>query len=83
MIIAAGNATAQTVGYAKAFDQFAAACGNDIDKLCKKVNLGGGLVQQCLEQNQASVSANCKATIGDLHIQLQKRAAARAAVMRL
>jgi outer membrane protein OmpA-like peptidoglycan-associated protein len=83
LIIATGNATAQTVGYAEAFDQFAAACGNDIDKICKKVDLGGGRVQQCLEQNQASVSANCKATIGNLRIQLQKRAAARAAVMRI
>ncbi len=80
--ISVGAVTAQTIGYAEAFDHVAVACGADIDKYCKKTNLGGGRVQQCLSENQG-VSATCKKTIVDLKVQLQKRAAARVAVMRV
>jgi hypothetical protein len=58
-------------------------CGKDIDKYCKKTNLGGGRVQQCLGQNQASVSARCKATVTEVRDLLQKRAEARVAVLRV
>ena len=78
-----GTATAQTLGYSEAIGQFAATCGQDIDKFCKTANLGGGRVQQCLDQNQAGVSAGCKTTISALRVNLQKRAAARAAVMKI
>jgi OOP family OmpA-OmpF porin len=83
MFATTGTAVAQTVGYAEAFDHFAVGCGKDIDKYCKKTDLGGGRVQQCLDQNQASVSASCKSTISELRVQIQKRTAARAAVMRV
>lgn len=83
LFVCAERSNAQTVGYADAIGRFAVACGKDIDKLCKKTDLGGGRVQQCLDQNQASVSASCKSTMGELRIQLQKRAAARTAVMRV
>jgi hypothetical protein len=43
-----GSVHAQTVGYAEAVDRLAAACGKDIARLCKQVNLGGGRIQQCL-----------------------------------
>jgi OOP family OmpA-OmpF porin len=82
MFAATGAAVAQTVGYAEAIGQFAAACSQDMDKFCKTTNLGGGRTQQCLDQNQAGVSANCKATMSALRANLQKRAAARAAVLR-
>jgi OmpA-OmpF porin, OOP family len=83
LLFVAGQSNAQTIGYADAFDHFAVACGKDIEKLCKKADLGGGRVQQCLDQNQASVSLSCKSTISELRIQIQKRAAARTAVMRV
>ena len=83
MFAATGTAVAQTVGYAEAFDHFSVGCGKDIDKFCKKTDLGGGRVQQCLDQNQAGVSASCKSTISELRVQIQKRTAARAAVMRV
>jgi outer membrane protein OmpA-like peptidoglycan-associated protein len=83
MFATAGAAAAQTVGYAEAFDHFAVACGADIGKFCKKTDLGGGRMQQCLDQNQAGVSATCKATINELRVNLQKRAAARVAVIRI
>jgi len=83
VISAAGTAMAQTIGYAEAIGQFAVACGQDLDKFCKTTNLGGGRAQQCLDQNQAGVSPSCKATISALRANLQKRAAARAAVLRV
>jgi outer membrane protein OmpA-like peptidoglycan-associated protein len=61
----------------------AKACAKDIDRACKTFGLGGGRVQQCLNQHQATVSANCKSTMNALVILLQKRAAARAAVARV
>ena len=76
-------AKAQTIGYAEAVDQFATACGQDIDKFCKKVPLGGGRMLQCLEQNGASVSAVCIQTIAYLKAVVQKRATARVAVRRI
>jgi outer membrane protein OmpA-like peptidoglycan-associated protein len=72
---------AQTIGFAEAVGQFGVSCGADIAKYCKSANLGGGRVQQCLEQNHARVSPNCKATALALSVLLKKRAAARASVL--
>ena len=74
---------AQTIGYAAAIDRLAVSCGRDIDLYCNKINLGGGRVQRCLDQNQAKISASCRATIADVRALLQKRAAARANVPKI
>ncbi len=74
---------AQTIGYAEAIDQLSRNCGNDIAKFCKNIHLGGGRIQQCLDQNQAGVSAACKTSVSDTRALLQKRAAARASVPRV
>ena len=82
LVGSAGISTAQTIGYAEAIDRLAASCGSDIAKYCKAVNLGGGRIQACLDQNQAKVSGQCKATIVELRSLLQKRAAARVYVLK-
>ena len=74
---------AQTVGYADAIDQLGASCGPDIAKYCKNESLGGGRVRECLLRNQGNVSARCVGSINALTSLLQKRAAARASVMRV
>jgi OOP family OmpA-OmpF porin len=74
---------AQAIGYAEAVGLLGINCGKDIDKLCKNTNLGGGRVQQCLEQNQATVLLQCKASVHELSTLLKKRAAARASVARI
>jgi OmpA-OmpF porin, OOP family len=79
----ADRANTQTIGYAEAVGQLGASCGADIDKLCKKANLGGGRIQQCLEQNQASVSPQCKSSVAAMTALLNKRAVARASVARI
>jgi outer membrane protein OmpA-like peptidoglycan-associated protein len=79
----ANSSRAQTIGYAEAIDRLAKSCGQDIDKYCKKVALGGGRVQQCLDQNQADVSASCKSSVSALRTLLQVRATARSSVARI
>lgn len=81
IVAGAGPTAAQTIGYAQAIDRLAVACGKDIGQYCKTVNLGGGRIQQCLNQNQAKVSAGCRATTAEVMSLLQKRAAARSYVL--
>ena len=83
LLVSAGSVNAQTIGYAQAIDHLAVNCGRDIDRFCRNVNLGGARVQQCLANHQASVSAICKTTINQVRVELQARAAARAAVMQV
>jgi outer membrane protein OmpA-like peptidoglycan-associated protein len=74
---------AQTIGYSGAVGQLAAACGADIGKYCGKATLGGGRMGQCLEQNRASISPGCKASLSQMQSLLNTRAQARAAVMQI
>jgi outer membrane protein OmpA-like peptidoglycan-associated protein len=72
--------TAATIGYAESLGKLAVACGKDINRFCRKANLGGGQVAECLERHQSSVSLDCKATSNEVGALLRKRAAARASV---
>lgn len=74
---------AQTIGYAEAIDRLARSCGADINKFCKKVNLGGGRVQACLDQNAAKVSAQCKITAHEVRVLIQQRVQARVSLMQV
>lgn len=80
-LLGAATASAQTVSYAQAFDQLAAGCGADINKFCSKVNLGGGRIGACLNQNAAKVSARCRTTWTEVRASLDRRAGARGAVV--
>lgn len=40
--VAVAPARSQSIGYAQAADRLGAACGADIQKYCKNVNLGNG-----------------------------------------
>ena len=83
LVAGASQADAQTIGYAQAIDLLAANCGKDIATYCGKENLGGGRVQQCLVQNQARISGRCKAATVEVVALLQKREAARQAVLKV
>jgi OmpA-OmpF porin, OOP family len=78
----ADRSNAQSIGYADAIGQVGRSCSGDIGKFCKGLNLGGGRISQCLEQNQA-VSSACKATVTSLKVLLATRMQARASVMRV
>jgi OOP family OmpA-OmpF porin len=83
LLVAAGPSNAQSIGYAQALDRLGTSCGKDIDKLCKKTNLGGGRVTQCLNQNRDAVSSTCKASATEMTVLLATRVQARAAVLRV
>ena len=74
------QSSAQTIGYADALDMLAAACGADVQKYCKNVNLGNNRINNCLEQHQSNISFECKKTRADVFTLLQKRANAQASV---
>ncbi len=80
--VALEPSSAQTIGYAEAIDHFAVACRADINKFCKNEPLGGGQVRSCLLR-QPGLSATCSASINALTTLLQKRATARASVLRV
>jgi len=75
------TASAQTISYAQAFDQLAGGCGADINKFCSKVNLGGGRIGACLNQNAAKVSAKCRTTWNEVRASLDRRVGARNVVV--
>lgn len=72
---AVGNA--QTMSYADAVTVLANDCGADIKKLCKGLNLGGGAIQNCLQQNAGKVSPTCKSSLIAVWDSIQKRRAAQ------
>ena len=83
LLATASSAHAQTIGYADAMGKLGQTCGADIAKFCKTVNLGGGRMIQCLNQNSASVSASCKESVAATTSLLATRARARAAVLKV
>ncbi len=83
LFASAQRSNAQTIGYAEALGELAVSCGKDIDKYCRRINLGGGQIAECLERNSANVSPRCKQSAFETAALLQKRAAARAAVIRV
>ena len=73
---AAVPAWAQTMSYADAISQLAAACKNDIARYCKGVPLGPRL-KTCFDTNDARMSAKCQQTRGIVYASISRRAAAQ------
>jgi hypothetical protein len=67
---------AQTMSYADAIAQLAAACRNDIAKFCRGVPLGPRL-KTCFDTNEARMSAQCQQTRGTVYASISRRAAAQ------
>jgi hypothetical protein len=72
-----GAAIAQTLSYADAIEQLAAACGKDVQKYCRGVELGGGRLKACLDANQARMSPQCQQTRMMVYASIARRAAAQ------
>lgn len=77
------SATAETIGYAQAYDRIASACGKDIQKLCSGVPLGNHGVRNCLAQKQAQVSRKCKSAMTEAIVLLQARIDAQTSARRV
>jgi hypothetical protein len=77
LICGIGTATAQTMSYADAISQLAAACNADLARYCKGVELGNGRLKACLDANQARVSPQCQQTRIMVYTSIARRAAAQ------
>ncbi|NJL08177.1 MAG: hypothetical protein HC900_07865 [Methylacidiphilales bacterium] len=71
---------AETMSFKEAGAILYRSCGNDIERLCSNQNIGPGL-RDCLLRKAAS--AQCKADIGRVMAGVERRAQARAAVLRV
>ena len=71
-----GAATAQTMSYADAISQLAAACGRDVAKYCKGIELGARL-KACLDANQGRMSPQCQQTRMTVYTSIARRATAQ------
>jgi len=72
-----GAATAETMSYAEAIDQLAAACGRDVAKYCRGVELGGGKLKACLDGHQNVLSPQCQQTRAIVYASIGRRIAAQ------
>ena len=72
-----GPLSAQTLSYAEAIDQLAAACRTDLQKYCRGVELGGGHLKACLDGHQNVVSAQCQQTRAAVYASIARRIAAQ------
>jgi hypothetical protein len=70
---------ADTLSYADAVTALAKDCGADIKKHCKGVNLGGGKIQSCLEENAGKVSPTCMSTLSGVMASIKQRQEAQMA----
>jgi hypothetical protein len=77
LIAAAGPSAAQTMSYADAVSQLAIACGKDLQRYCRGVELGGGRLKACLDANQARVSGQCQQTRMAVYASIARRVAAQ------
>ncbi len=73
---AIGAAKAQTMSYADAISQLAAACGGDVARYCKGVPLGSGL-KNCLDGHASVLSPRCGQTRMTVYDSIGRRAAAQ------
>ena len=76
-------AAAQTMSFEEAMQVLVASCGRDIDRYCRGVNLGAGRLRACLAANQAKVAPLCKSSAEQAMAAVEKRAAARVAVLQV
>jgi len=72
-------AKSETMSYADAVTKLSTDCGADISKYCKGLNLGGGRIADCLDQNQSKVSPVCKASVASVMQSIHQRELAQGA----
>src|SRR5579863_879554 len=71
------TAAAQTLSYADAVDQLAAACRTDLAKYCRGVELGNGRLRACLDAHRNVVSPRCQQTRSTVYASIARRVAAQ------
>ncbi|WP_291863488.1 hypothetical protein [Bradyrhizobium sp.] len=82
-VAACSPALAQTMKFEDSAAILGASCAKDIEANCRGVNLDPGRMKDCLLRNQDVLSPQCKSDYGRAFDAIQKRVAARAAVIKL
>jgi hypothetical protein len=82
VIAISSPALAETMSFESATTILGASCGKDIDANCLGVNLDATRLKECLARNQDVVSPQCKADYAKAFDAIQKRLAARSAVVK-
>jgi len=80
-VLAGGSpAGAQTMSFADAITQLAAACGGDVAKYCKGVELGRGQLKACLDNNSGRLSPRCAQTRDTVYASISRRIQAQRSI---
>jgi hypothetical protein len=83
LIAAWSSASAETMRFEDAAGLLGASCAKDIDANCRGVNLDSTRMKDCLYRNQDVLSPQCKNDYLQAFDAIQKRVAARSAVVKL
>jgi hypothetical protein len=83
LIAAWSSASAETMRFEDAAGLLGASCAKDIDANCRGVNLDSTRMKDCLYRNQDVLSPQCKTDYVQAFEAIQKRVAARSAVVKL
>jgi hypothetical protein len=83
LIAAWSSASAETMRFEDAAGILGASCVKEIDANCRGVSLDPGRLKDCLLRNQDSLSAQCKTDYVRAFDAIQKRVAARSAVVKI
>jgi hypothetical protein len=81
-IAAWSPAAAETMKFEDAAALLGASCAKDIDTNCRGVNLDPTRMKDCLYRNEDVLSPQCKSDYGRAFDAIQKRVAARTAVVK-
>jgi hypothetical protein len=81
MLGAIATSNAQTISYADAVQQLAAACGVDVGKYCKGVELGGGKLKACLDAKP--ISAKCQQARDWVYASIARRVKAQRSITQI
>jgi len=82
LLIAASPAFGETVNFETSAAKLSESCGKDIDENCYGVSFDAPRLRECLARAQDSVSQQCRTDYVKVFDAIQKRVAARAAVIR-
>jgi hypothetical protein len=83
LITAWSSASAETMKFEDAAGLLGASCAKEIDTNCRGVSLDPGRLRDCLFRNQDSLSAQCRTDYVRAFDAIQKRVAARSAVVKI
>jgi hypothetical protein len=83
LIAAWSSASAETMRFEDAAGLLGASCAKGIDANCRGVNLDSTRMKDCLYRNQDVLSPQCKTDYVQAFDAIQKRVAARSAVVKL